>query len=434
MSTLSAAEQLLLELVNRARLDPAGEAARFGIGLNSGISGAALTASAKQILAPNNLLNNSAEDHSSWMLAHDVFSHTGAGNSSPGERMEAAGYAFSGSWTRGENIAWQGTTGSFATAAYIADEHRSLFLSAGHRINLLNGDFREVGLGAVEGRFSSGGTNWNALMVTENFARSGTDVFLSGVVFEDSDRNDFYSVGEGQNGVRIAVDHPSSDAAGSTALAGGYAIAVEAGAIEVTFSGGGLAAPVSALLTMTGSNAKVDLVDGDMIQSSVDITLGSNAADLRLLGVAAIEGTGNELRNLLIGGTGANELSGAGGNDMLRGCLGRDTLTGGAGNDKFDFNATAESKRGSARDTITDFTAGDDRIDLAGIDASSRSSGNQAFRFIGTQGFHGRAGELHIVDSGTDVIVSGDVDGDRRADFEIKVSDVASLAGTDFVL
>ena len=36
---LTAAEQYLLELINRARLDPQAEADRYGVGLNSGLAG-----------------------------------------------------------------------------------------------------------------------------------------------------------------------------------------------------------------------------------------------------------------------------------------------------------------------------------------------------------------------------------------------------------
>jgi serralysin len=46
------------------------------------------------------------------MLATNTFSHQGDGGSSAGERMAAAGYDFTGSWTWGENLAWYGTTGT----------------------------------------------------------------------------------------------------------------------------------------------------------------------------------------------------------------------------------------------------------------------------------------------------------------------------------
>ncbi len=51
------------------------------------------------------------------MLNTDVFSHTGANGSSAGGRVSAAGYAFTGAWTWGENIAWRGTTGTLTCRA-----------------------------------------------------------------------------------------------------------------------------------------------------------------------------------------------------------------------------------------------------------------------------------------------------------------------------
>ena len=108
---LSAAEQYLLELINRARLDPQAEANRYGVGLNSGLQSGTIDTQAKQVLAPNAQLEAAALGHSNWMLDADTFSHTGSGGSSPGARMTAAGYDFTGSWTWRENLAWTGSTG-----------------------------------------------------------------------------------------------------------------------------------------------------------------------------------------------------------------------------------------------------------------------------------------------------------------------------------
>jgi hypothetical protein len=49
-SFLTAAEQLQLELINRARLDPVAEAARLGIDLNEGLAAGTISAAAKQPL------------------------------------------------------------------------------------------------------------------------------------------------------------------------------------------------------------------------------------------------------------------------------------------------------------------------------------------------------------------------------------------------
>src|SRR5689334_571079 len=110
MTETTAVDQYLVEMINRARLDPAAEAARLGIDLNQGLAAGTLTAAVKQPLAVNLKLVQAAHNHDVWMLDNNVFSHTGVNDSSPGDRMAAAGYSFTGSWTWGENIAWRGTT------------------------------------------------------------------------------------------------------------------------------------------------------------------------------------------------------------------------------------------------------------------------------------------------------------------------------------
>src|SRR5690349_22897188 len=56
------------------------------------------------------------------------------------------------------------------------------------------------------------------------------------------------------------------------------------------------------------------------------------------------------------------------------------TLFRSSGADTFVFTAVADSSL-AARDTITDFQAGIDKIDLSLIDAKTTASGNQAFLF-----------------------------------------------------
>jgi len=131
---LSAAEQYLPELINRARLEPLAEAARYGISLNTGLQPGQLGAQARQVLAPNALLENAAVGHSQWMLAADVFSHTGSGGSSPFDRMTAQGYSYA---SAGENISWRGTTGLINLETAIGQQHQDLFISPGHRTPIL---------------------------------------------------------------------------------------------------------------------------------------------------------------------------------------------------------------------------------------------------------------------------------------------------------
>jgi Ca2+-binding RTX toxin-like protein len=71
----------------------------------------------------------------------------------------------------------------------------------------------------------------------------------------------------------------------------------------------------------------------DLVKSAADVTLGANVENLTLIGIGDIDGTGNELANVIAGNVGANELSGLAGNDTLTGGDGADRLDGGTGND-----------------------------------------------------------------------------------------------------
>lgn len=139
-------------------------------------------------------------------------------------------------------------------------------------------------------------------------------------------------------------------------------------------------------------------------------------------------GNGNDR---LYGGSGNDDLSGGAGNDKLYGGSGNDYLTGGSGADTFVFASLSDSRAGSARDVITDFSRGDDDyIDLRSIDADTTRGGNQAFDFIGTSSFSGEAGELRFKSG----IVSADVNGDGVADFQVKVDDFTKMYAGDFLL
>jgi hypothetical protein len=56
---------------------------------------------------------------------------------------------------------------------------------------------REIGIGQVAGQFDYGGTTYNFSMRTENFGKSGPEVFVTGVAYADHDSDQVYSMGEG---------------------------------------------------------------------------------------------------------------------------------------------------------------------------------------------------------------------------------------------
>jgi Tol biopolymer transport system component len=75
----------------------------------------------------------------------------------------------------------------------------------------------------------------------------------------------------------------------------------------------------------------------DTVRASVSYTLPANVENLVLEGFGAIQGTGNELDNILTGSSLDNVLSGGAGKDLLIGGGGSDVLDGGEGQDTARF-------------------------------------------------------------------------------------------------
>ena len=120
---------------------------------------------------------------------------------------------------------------------------------------------------------------------------------------------------------------------------------------------------------------------------------------------------------------GADRLIGDAGADTLAGGLGTDRLAGGYGADRFVFTAAEHSPAGTARDVIVDFGLGADMLDLSHLAAGR-------LEFIGRNGFGGADGEVRFAHH----VVAVDLDGDTRADLEIRIKGDASLAAADFHL
>ncbi|MGR4878186.1 CAP domain-containing protein [Streptomyces sp. LARHCF249] len=90
-------------------------------------------------LTVNAKLTAAALNHSKDMAAHSTMSHTGSDGSDPGERITRAGY----SWTTyGENVAYGYSTPEQVMTGWMN--------SPGHRENILNCAFKEIGVGLAQ--------------------------------------------------------------------------------------------------------------------------------------------------------------------------------------------------------------------------------------------------------------------------------------------
>ena len=267
---MTAQEQLMIELLNRARAAPAAEASRFGIDLNKDLPPGTISSTPKQPLAPDQILIQAAGGHSQDMLNRDYFSHTNPEQKSPTDRANALGY----SGGVGENISWGGSTGSIDQNDQVYQRHESLFRSAGHRSNLLTGAYRDVGTGIRYGVFTKNGTNYNASMVTQNFG-FGSGAYITGVVFADTVRADrFYDIGEGLGQINVlATTSDGSVFQTETGSSGGYRLLVPSGTYSVVFFKGGQSSGPPRSITVGSENVKLDFFGSFVDTASLNVTV-----------------------------------------------------------------------------------------------------------------------------------------------------------------
>jgi Ca2+-binding RTX toxin-like protein len=200
-----------------------------------------------------------------------------------------------------------------------------------------------------------------------------------------------------------------------------------------------------------------------------DYASGGNGADV-IWGDAGNDALfGNADADNMGGGDGNDQLDGGTGNDSLKGDAGADTLQGGAGNDDIQGGAGADSLRGgdgadvirggsgadrifgdagidsfvydklsdstmAARDRISGFEKGIEKIDLSAVDANAAIAGNQAFTFTGSGNLFKSAGDLWLEATLGGTNVQMDANGDGMVDMSIAVVGVWGLTANDFVL
>lgn len=258
---------------------------------------------------------------------------------------------------------------------------------------------------------------------------AGNDTYVgTGFGSFSSERADLVRAGDGND--KIAVSTFKSTYLGEAGNDRFFSVGQ-----QNTFNGGSGVDSISFLprdddRVLGGSGVGIDLLQG-LAQTaanrfetliSIENADGSNAGDVIF---------GSNVKNVLKGLAGNDSIAGRGGNDVLVGGLGHDLLQGDSGADRFDFNFRAESAVGANRDVVLDFNHNQgDRIDVRDIDANTTQAGNQAFTFIGGNNFSSSAGQLRFKDG----IVSGDITGDGRADFQIGVQGISTMVASDFVL
>ncbi len=96
----------------------------------------------------------------------------------------------------------------------------------------------------------------------------------------------------------------------------------------------------------------------DLVTSSVTYTLAAHVDNLTLTGSAVINGTGNDLANVITGNSAANVLSGGAGNDTLTDSAGANVFVGGAGNDTLNVTSTGVDRIALARGHGADVVVG----------------------------------------------------------------------------
>lgn len=259
--TWSSEEVYLVELVNRARMDPSSEGLRTGVDLTADLSAGELANLVpSEPLALHESLTLASRQHSLDMAERDFFAHENPDGDKAQQRADDNGYDGSA----GENIA----------AGYdsIYDSHVAWLDSVGHRKNVLslwttfNDSFHydEIGVGFFDpGPFA--GYTYQTYH-TQVFGHSGlpSRTYVLGVIYDDNDGDDFYSIGEGRADVRINVtDADTGELVGTylTDEAGNYQIAVPGGDYVVTF-----------VDTLTGIGKQVETTVTYNINNKIDTT------------------------------------------------------------------------------------------------------------------------------------------------------------------
>jgi hypothetical protein len=313
-------EQLFVYEVNRARSDPPGWATEMGIDTEIGGDGNPtdlMDVDPQPPLALNETLVDSSRFKAEEMAANNYFAHQSQVTQKwPNLIVREAGYplpmmipALSGGFfslpddsNQVESLAAGfGPPGSESDLSDPINAIKGLIIdemvpNLGHRIHLLamnefSQSFREAAAGY--------GFNQSAMFRNYWAFHTGIvdtdDMFLTGVVFDDTNGNSLYDIGEGLEGVTVAV----SSTPVTTNGAGGWSLLVGPGMHSVSCSGGGFAGSTAVDVEVADQNREVDCISG-MAGAYVDFVLvpepGAAMAPLAVL--AALAGLARQRRRV----------------------------------------------------------------------------------------------------------------------------------------
>lgn len=275
----TAEEVYMLELVNRARANPIAEAARVGVDLTAGLTDTELARLVPwEPLALNEKLTLAARGMSADMAERGFFDHVNPDGLDPTDRAKAQGYSYSA----GENIAAGYTSIDAAHVAWLE--------SLGHRKNVLslhenfdeNFKYTEFGFGVF---IPLKGSDAPYISYhSQEFGYQGLNpvVYTLGVVYDDRDANNFYSMGEGMADVRVEVRRrlAGEPVVGSytTDIAGNFQIVVEPGEYDLVFVDQATGLTKRQTFTVGDENVKIDAMSKELVTpDSVDDHVGEGA-------------------------------------------------------------------------------------------------------------------------------------------------------------
>lgn len=284
-------EQLMLEMINRARANPAEEGARLMdtedsevqsaysyFKINKVATKAAFNAYPQRPpLVFHPMLLDASRGHSRDMDANNFQGHTSSNGKSLSTRYADVGYASQGMF--GENVAAYSESVWYGHCGLNVDWGEENQQVLGHRSNIMNFNssvFTEIGIGIVINNRGLS-QNWvGPLVITQNFGIRAVR-YITGVVYVDKNNNGFYDIGEGLPGVKVMPSRGTYFA--TTSSSGGYAIPFTGpGSVTLTASEGGLSESITRTANFDGSNLKVDLIPASQAPGAVTLSKPANNA------------------------------------------------------------------------------------------------------------------------------------------------------------